>query len=317
MAKPMEYWMPRDLRQQKDRVRQRFYVACCLLMSSVQDYFLGLKEKEDKNFNWSATCSYYSMVHTARLICFLAHGDFAKGHKDMADFLRQPEGCGARLSRNWLHGFSGGTVKSGKLEREDHDVLLTFFEGLGIRDVRGKLKSFAELFDSGRDLRNSSNYEALLIAHEYRHHDGSPFEARYPHEHHCPPVDLTIEFGKLADCMSEAAKKGMTLGIEAFVAFMDCDPSLDRERDALRGFFWDFVVTRVKEAMVHKLRGESSCIAELEKVVDRLRTSRGIGSDFGHVERSINQKVFDRKHGLMSEFKRKVDRLEETLHPGQ
>ena len=63
------YWRARP-----ERVPQRFYVAFCLLMSSLQDAILGQKERQSHNLNWSATCSYYSLVHGGRLLCFLALG---------------------------------------------------------------------------------------------------------------------------------------------------------------------------------------------------------------------------------------------------
>lgn len=45
----LQYWqIPTE------RVPQRFYVASCLLMSSVQDAILGQKERETNNLNWSA-----------------------------------------------------------------------------------------------------------------------------------------------------------------------------------------------------------------------------------------------------------------------
>jgi hypothetical protein len=56
-------------------------VALCLLMSSMQDYFLGLKESEEGNHNWAATCCYYSLVHAGCLLVFLALGDFPMSHK--------------------------------------------------------------------------------------------------------------------------------------------------------------------------------------------------------------------------------------------
>lgn len=310
---PMEYWMTRDPEHRRDRPRQRFYVACCLLMSSVQDWLLGLKEKEGKNFNWSATCSYFAMVHAARLLCFLAHGDFPTSHAAMARFL-----CGrpGRSSMNWLRDFSLEGIEQKCLDRQAHDDLLEFLQRLGIREGQRRLKSFGELLDGGRGLRNDSNYEALLIAHEYHHHGDTPLGAqhtRYPPGHHRYPVDLTDAFGKLADCMSEAAERGMELGIETFIAFMDCDPSLGRERDALRGFFCEFVVKRVREAIDHKLGGNHRCVAELEKVVDKLLSSKRIRGDFSDVVRSIHQEVFGLKQSLMARFAGKVDRLKVTL----
>lgn len=48
----LAYW-----RSSQQRRAQRFYVAFCLLMFTIQDFLLGLKEREGQNLNWSATCS--------------------------------------------------------------------------------------------------------------------------------------------------------------------------------------------------------------------------------------------------------------------
>ena len=55
---------------------QRFYIGFCLFFSAIQDWALGQKELRVHNLNWSATCSYYSLVHAGRLLTFLALGDF-------------------------------------------------------------------------------------------------------------------------------------------------------------------------------------------------------------------------------------------------
>lgn len=76
------------------RQPQRFYIAFCLLRSSVQDSLLGLKEQSSANLNWSATCSYYGLVHAGRLLTFIALGDYPMSHADLRRLLgttaRQP-----------------------------------------------------------------------------------------------------------------------------------------------------------------------------------------------------------------------------------
>jgi len=49
---PLGYW-----RATPERQAQRFYVALCLFVATVQDAFLGAKERAQDNLNWSATCS--------------------------------------------------------------------------------------------------------------------------------------------------------------------------------------------------------------------------------------------------------------------
>jgi len=56
-------------------------------MSSVQDLILGQKEQESNNLNWSATCSYYALVHGGRLVCFLGLGDYPMQHAELRNLL--------------------------------------------------------------------------------------------------------------------------------------------------------------------------------------------------------------------------------------
>jgi hypothetical protein len=46
----IRYWL-----EQPERLPQRYYIAFCLLMASVQDLILGQKAREEKNMNRSAT----------------------------------------------------------------------------------------------------------------------------------------------------------------------------------------------------------------------------------------------------------------------
>ena len=82
----VEFW-----REDQKIVAQRFYVAFCLFMSTVQDTYLGRMERERRILNWSATCSYYGLVHGGRLLCFLAHGDFPRSHEKLRGLLHEPQ----------------------------------------------------------------------------------------------------------------------------------------------------------------------------------------------------------------------------------
>jgi hypothetical protein len=92
----LEYW-----RVHPDRLPQRFYIGFCLLMSSVQDFILGQKEQKSRNLNWSATCSFYSLVHGGRLLSFLGLGDYPRQHSELGDFLSgSNNGCGATYAHS-------------------------------------------------------------------------------------------------------------------------------------------------------------------------------------------------------------------------
>ena len=135
----VEYW-----RAVPERLPQRFYIAFCLLMSSVQDLILGQKERESNNLNWSATCFYYSLVHGGRLLCFLALGDYPTKHADLRKLLS------GRLQRlrsdvypfDWLRGFTQHRDGRGDSCEPTLDLLemtVAYLNQVNVPDARQRL----------------------------------------------------------------------------------------------------------------------------------------------------------------------------------
>ena len=79
-------WDDEDSQASEQRLGERLYIMACLLWSSLHDYCLA-RRFTDSYPNWSAICSYYSMVHALRLFWLLAYGSYPTGHKQMADRL--------------------------------------------------------------------------------------------------------------------------------------------------------------------------------------------------------------------------------------
>src|SRR5207244_4019820 len=103
----IEYWRVCEARKAR-----RVYISFCLLTSSIQDALLGCKERDASNLNWSSTCSFYSLVHTGRLLCFLALGDFPTRHQGLRNLLSTTASTDFKNQRDdgfpfdWLRKFT-------------------------------------------------------------------------------------------------------------------------------------------------------------------------------------------------------------------
>ena len=238
-------------RESEQRAAQRFYVAFCLFVSAVQDAFLGLRERETGNLNWSGTCSYYSLVHGGRFLAFLAFGDLPMQHRDLADLFDTEAGIRARSHYetngypfDWLRKFVGqsaapdaDTEPNQQWVRENatHDVVIRYLQTIGVDDAEARVRQFGRMLGLAKPLRNDTNYEALLIAHEYRHQE------------------MTQAFCELSSALSDAALTSLTLLRDAMRCMVLHDGDLDANRPgyiALARRYTDF---QLREAVGRKL----------------------------------------------------------------
>jgi hypothetical protein len=296
----LEYW-----RTPQQRAPQRFYMAFCLLMSGTQDWILGLKERESQNLNWSATCSYYSLVHGGRLLCFLALGDYPKFHGPLRDLMnartrkdRQAYSDGYPF--DWLRGFTS-IADDGRQARKVpgegwalvdlRQMIAAYLETIEVADASRRLDEFGKVFRAAGPLRNDSNYEALLIANEFRH------------------VVMTDAFDSLSQGMARAAEASLPLFIDTFNGFLRRDPDLPEDRRAYQSFLHEYLHSRLGDAMHRKLAGTQALEIRLRDMATRIETL-DIAEPFDEIERQIAMDVFGNKTRLMSEFMSRIGHLE-------
>lgn len=295
------YW-----RSPQERPPQRFYVAFCLLMSSIQDCLIGLKEREFQNLNWSATCSYYSLVHAGRLLTFLPLGDYPTSHSKLRSLL-SPTGSagGGRPAQrhgypfDWLLDFTrmadaGRQVRQVQAQvpelGELRLLIIQYLEEVGVTDAATRLDGFGNLFQTAGQLRNDSNYEALLIAHEYQHNK------------------LTYAFDKLAEHMANAADSTLLLAIDAFNGFLRSDPDLQENRNVYYNFLYDYLHQRILNAILRKLPRTGSFERKLGELVARIDAQQ-TNLDYHELERLVSLDIFDDKARLMEDFISKIKSL--------
>jgi hypothetical protein len=297
----VHYWQARP-----ERVPQRFYVALCLLMSSVQDYILGQKERQSSNLNWSATLSYYSLVHGGRLLSFLALGDFPTSHSALRRLFLpslHPSssscGSGNRYCFDWLSKFAkltgSETVHAVPNEvgasREFPGKIAAYLKQIQVAGVESQLTRFGAILEAAAPLRNDSNYEALLIAHEYEH------------------GKVTAAFERLSRHMGDAAETTLLFFVDAVSGFLRHDPCLSSSPDEYEALLHHYVHDRIRAAIRRKV-GDSATIEEkLENILTRLGTQPTAAPNVRLVEQ-VSREMFEGKAKLIENFENRISELE-------
>jgi hypothetical protein len=274
--------------------------------------FLGLMERERDNLNWSATCSYYSLVHGGRLISFLALGDFPRQHERLRSLFSsgRPDVAPRRerfddgFPFNWLRDFSrllDRRVSPEPLAATHSDrelplrqAIIEYFEQLGLPEFGPRFDRFGETLKAAAPLRNDSNYEALLIAHEYRH------------------TQMTDAFKRLSDAMCGAAEAANPFLNDVMAAFVNRDRDLDSEREAFQAFLYDYLHRRLVEGLSRKLAGSPALLERLEGLVAEIVPMRP-AAEYGWLEGAVSLDIFGPKAELMWEFRSKIGILEDAI----
>ena len=159
-----------------------------------------------------------------------------------------------------------------------------------VADSNEGLTTCGAVLAAAAPLRNDSNYEALLIAHEYRH------------------VTISNALNKLALHMGNAAESALPFLISAFNGFRFHDPDLPQTRDQYEAFLHEYVHGRIGDAIRLKLGGLNLLEMKLDDVLQRIGT-HSTGARYDDLENQVSMAPFGGKARLMSEFERRIDVL--------
>jgi len=102
-------------------------------------------------------------------------------------------------------------------------MIVAYLNLVNVADVRQRLTSLGKVLGPACDLRNDINYEALLIAHEFRHEI------------------ISQAFADLSSNMAMAAESTLPFLIDAFNGFRFHDPDLPENRDQYETFLHVYV----------------------------------------------------------------------------
>ena len=285
---PNEYWEHDDASRD-----QKFYTAFCILASACSDYAVGAELRLHKKLNWACTVLYYSLVHAARLICFVETGDFPTGHNQLGKLFM----CGSwRVGNSWVKR---------KLRRLDSPVepISDFCLAMLPPDNRAH---YGQILAKARELRDDANYEGLLISHEYSH------------------VKVTECFGKLATTLKAASEQLLPDAVGVFKTFVDSSPRKD--------YWYAFLNWRSRHSSARSVSdpiGEGLYYLEAS-LKYRVASKRAITKVLTwlnglrrhpdvdlwraeEVHENIVMSAFALKNRLMNDFKNEIDNFEQQL----
>ena len=189
--KPNEYWEHNSASSD-----QKFYAAFCILASACSDYAVGTALRLRKKLNWACTVLYYSLVHAARLTCFVETGDFPTGHKELGDLFSQGS---LTVRSSWVNR------RLRPLDNRVEPIRDFCLVGLSPENRN----QWGQILTKARKLRDDANYEGLLISHEYSHEK------------------VTECFERLAKTLRTASEQQIPKAVEVFKTFIDGSPRRD------------------------------------------------------------------------------------------
>jgi hypothetical protein len=146
---PNSYWSGSQARE-----AQYLYVAFCELACAVFDYCEGARMQSplsDESHlwewrggtrqSWAGTVLYYSLVHTARLLVFLACGDFPTAHALLGHCFDPVKDS---VSTTWLRGFlrDGGDNNNQVSMRVSFAKLLEYWSSHATADCEDVRKNY-------------------------------------------------------------------------------------------------------------------------------------------------------------------------------
>jgi hypothetical protein len=296
--KVWDYWQIDDLR--KD---QYFYIGFALLASAVNDYAVARDLHLSNKLNWAASAYYYSMVHTGRLVLFQVYGDFPTGHGQLASAF----GDGFRGGGFWFSYFAGNMEPSPDRSNADDfrrsEIVSRYTQfGLDGSDLGAMFQRWASILDRAKRLREDSNYESLLIAHEHNH------------------ILVTEAFQELCRIIQSCTESVLNDAVHLFrtaihnspraehwLAFLNHDvspPDVDIALHDREGLFY------IEDSLRNIVEHDQA----LDDALSRLQTLRSEGlanpilADEGH--KNIVVGAFGEKRNKMESFWRDIHRLE-------
>jgi len=306
-----EYWKRSD-----ELIAQKLYITLCQLISGSLDYALGCYLRDREILSWSVTASYYSMFLFARMIIFIAKGDFPKGHDLIGNFFSADGNFLTKKKKpiqRWLSGFLKQIEKQRtKREEEQREVkidesqpytfdnMCMFYNNdYDINGFSSELTKLGKIFNQARTLRNDSNYEPLLIAHEYNHNF------------------ISNKFKELAKYMSLGAKQSLETGVKAFTHYLKYDRSLDGKREIFKCFVLKYLKFRIYIQIESRVKDKKyrDEVKKLFKLLeDYVSSYSNVDSNsIDEIENIVSMEIFNEKHVLMQGFEENIDDLKSAI----
>jgi hypothetical protein len=169
-------------------------------------------------------------------------------------------------------------------------MIAAYLNQVQVADVEQRINKLGEILEAAAPLRNDSNYEALLIAHEYRH------------------VRISRAFDKLSLHMGAAAEATTPFLIDAFNGFRLHDPDLPEIREQYEAFLHEYVQVRIGDAIRRKLGESATLETKLDEVLASIGT-RSVAVRYDQLEEQVSMFLFEGKARLIGGFQNRIDDL--------
>jgi hypothetical protein len=227
------------------------------------------------------------------------------------------------VSTDWLNSFAPSA--HGKyIEKISLKQLLDYWsagaQDQQIQEIQAQLKWFADALTKAKALRNENNYEALLIAHEYRH--------EY----------LDKSFKKFANAMAAVSKAAVTVAVTSYARMLRSEVSAEsgtpcgdggvgsakhagetaaiQERRLEAAFISRCVQQRIVEPARDWYGTDVFVVAKAVGVLMEPLTdlSQGQELDVTRMDELVSTDLFAPKLGLMDNLRAKIDDLHQLLN---
>jgi hypothetical protein len=309
-AKPAEHgpfnywrWNKSAIDQSKRRLGERLYVIACLLWTALHDRHFA-KERQADTPNWSAIAGYYSMVHALRLVWFVLYGSYPTGHRPMANALSGSLGAIA----NWAQEKG---VPEGKAKVTLRALQSAIREGFGCPDLADRLQAVGRVFGAAIALREDSNYESLILAHQYFHIPATR-----------GLINVPKEFAKATGAMLDANQIVVQFVSDLLLASFKEDvawycPVAAFSAAHLLELTLGYVRTKMT-LCIHRRHGpalsEAGWAAGLDGLEERL-AEEGDQAGAKSLAKYWRFGEFEMKRGILGEFQTKVKHLKDIVRP--
>jgi hypothetical protein len=304
---PFQYWQwdGNNPAGSEQLLGERLYTTSCLLWTALHDRHIG-EQLKARNPNWSAVASYYSMVHALRLLWFILYGSYPTGHSAMSHALAGRRG----VKPNW--GREEG-VPPGESAITRSALQGAIRDGLGEADLAERLPSIGGIFGAAIRLREDSNYESLILAHQYSHGSASQ-----------DFVNVQEEFTRATDSMLSANHTVLRFTVDVLLAAFKPDrqwfcPTVAYPASDLLQLVVAYVGAKIRSCYDEWDEPEvsrSNWAGSFGPMAGLLDTASFHASgEAGKLLRFARFSTFEMKRGVMREFRVKINDLVNALRP--
>lgn len=144
-----------------EKMIKDLYTLYCQIVTSLYNFAIAKELQIQNKLSWSAVAYYYSLLHIGRGLCFMGIGDFPIMHEKLRDLLKGKDLTtqNARLWKKRNQSINFQDLKRGLAEKTASDE----------NEVECQLKNLGRLLSKVSMIRNMSNYEMYIIAHQVDH----------------------------------------------------------------------------------------------------------------------------------------------------